>query len=69
MNTTRRSPLSKLKTTYCRLIGWLMLLTLITGIRAKDSLKTLKDRLENNRWTGCPSICTPFGLRNFKTSH
>lgn len=48
MNTTRRSPLSKLKTTYCRLIGWLMLLTLITGIRAKDSLKTLKDRLENN---------------------
>lgn len=47
MNTTR-SPLSKLKTIYSRLIGWLMLLTLITGIRAKDSLKALKDRLENN---------------------
>ena len=48
MNTTRHSPLSKLKTIYSRLIGWLMLLTLIAGIRAKDSLKTLKDRLENN---------------------
>ena len=47
MNTTR-SPLSTLKSVYNELLGWFMLLTLITWIRAKDSLKTLKDRLENN---------------------
>ena len=47
MNTTR-SPLSTLKSVLDEFVGWFMLLTLITGIRAKDSLKTLKDRLENN---------------------
>ena len=47
MNTTR-SPFSTLKSVCNKLLGWFMLLTLITGIRAKDSLKTLKDRLENN---------------------
>ena len=47
MNTTH-SPLSTLKSVCNELLGWFMLLTLITGIRAKDSLKTLKDRLDNN---------------------
>lgn len=47
MNTTR-SQFSTLKSVCNKLLGWFMLITLITGIRAKDSLKTLKDRLENN---------------------
>ena len=47
MNTTRSQP-SNLKSVCNELLGWFMLITLITGIRAKDSLKTLKDRLENN---------------------
>ena len=47
MNTTR-SPLSTIKSVCNKLLGWFMLLTLIAWIRAKDSIKTLKDRLENN---------------------
>ena len=47
MNTTR-SQFSTLKSVCNELLGRFMLITLITGIRAKDALKTLKDRLENN---------------------
>lgn len=47
MNTTR-SPLSTLKSVCNKFLGWFLLLTIITGIRVKDSLKTLNDRLENN---------------------